>query len=100
MVDDLISISECGHKTAMMNSFINFKTNSKKLQFGENKCKKLHVGHVKEEFKCQDLLVETWKEVEVINDVTGEIELKNVFNGDAIMKQAGAELGQAQYKIG
>ena len=91
MVDDLISISECGHKTAMMNSFINFKTNSKKLQFGENKCKKLHVGHVKEEFKCQDLLVETWKEVEVINDVTGDIEIKDVFNGDAIMEQKSEE---------
>ena len=33
MVDDLICISECGHKTAMMNTFIN----SKKLQFGVNK---------------------------------------------------------------
>ena len=29
MVDDLICISQCGHKTAMMNAFINFKTNSK-----------------------------------------------------------------------
>ena len=44
MVDDLICVSECGHKTAMMNSYINFKTNSKKLQFGvkkvqENACR-------------------------------------------------------------
>ena len=30
MVDDLVCISECGHKTAMMNSFMNFKINSKK----------------------------------------------------------------------
>jgi hypothetical protein len=44
MVDDLICVSECGHKTAMMNSYINFKTNSKKLQFGVKKCKKMHVG--------------------------------------------------------
>ena len=45
MVDDLLCISECGHRTAMMNSFICFKTNSKKLQFGAEKCKKLLEGH-------------------------------------------------------
>ena len=31
MVDDLLCISECGYKTSMLNSFINHKTNSKKL---------------------------------------------------------------------
>ena len=40
MVDDLICISECGYKTTMLNSFIKFKTNEKKLQFGIDKCKK------------------------------------------------------------
>ena len=54
MVDDLICISECGHKTAMMNSYMNFKTRSKKLQFGTEKCKKLHIGKVKNENICQD----------------------------------------------
>ena len=34
MVDDLICISQCGHKTAMMNAFINFKTNSKSCSLG------------------------------------------------------------------
>ena len=29
MVDDLICISECGHKTAMMNSYMKFKTRRK-----------------------------------------------------------------------
>ena len=28
MVDDLICVSECGHKSAMMNAYINCKTNS------------------------------------------------------------------------
>ena len=65
MVDDLICISECGHKTAMMNAYIGFKTNSKKLQFGGDKCKKMHVGHVTEDFKCQDLSLDKWTEVEV-----------------------------------
>ena len=68
--------SECGHKTDMMNTYINFKTNSKKLQFGVNKCKKMHVGHSQFEYKCQDLSVDKWTEVEVKNDITGDIELK------------------------
>ena len=38
MVDDLICVSECGFQSARMNSYINFKTNSKKIQFGISKC--------------------------------------------------------------
>ena len=44
MVDDLICVSECGHKTAMAHSYIKFKTDTKKLLFRRDKCKKLHVG--------------------------------------------------------
>ena len=53
MVDDLLCFLECGFQTAMMISYMNFKTNNKKLQFGVSKCKKMHVGKVKEEYKCQ-----------------------------------------------
>ena len=38
MLDDLITISECGHQTAMVNSYVRFKTSSKKLQVGPTKC--------------------------------------------------------------
>ena len=68
MVDDLLCISECGHKTAMVNAYINHKTSSKKLQFGAQKCKKLHVGHSQEEYKCQNLKVDNWTEVEIKNE--------------------------------
>ena len=51
MLDDLICISECGHKTAMAHSYIKFKSSSKKLQFGSEKCKKMHVGKTKEDYK-------------------------------------------------
>ena len=44
MVDDVLCISECGFKTTMSHAYISFKTDSKKLQFGAKKCKKLHVG--------------------------------------------------------
>ena len=58
MLDDLICVSECGIQTSMMNSYINVKTNSKKLQFGVEKCKKIHVGKTCDDFKCQKLSVD------------------------------------------
>ena len=91
MVDDLICISECGHKSAMMNAYINFKTNSKKLQFGVDKCKKLHVGHIKKPYKCQELSVDKWSEVEIRNDVTGDMETNDLFEGDHIMEEKSEE---------
>ena len=49
MVDDLLIISECGFKSTMANSYINSKSNFKKLQFGTDKCHKMHVGKKIEE---------------------------------------------------
>ena len=37
MVDELPCILECGHKISMLNSFINHKTNRKKLELGVDK---------------------------------------------------------------
>ena len=71
----------------MMNTYINFKTNNKKLQFGGDKCKKLHVGHLCEEYKCQDLSVDKWTEVEVTNDETGEVEMEDHYAGEHIMEE-------------
>ena len=73
MVDDLICVSECGVQTAMLNSYINFQTNSKKLQFGVSKCKKIHVGKTYEDHKCQKLTVDNWAEVDVDNKDTVNI---------------------------
>ena len=47
MVDDIVTISECGHKTTAMNAFIDTKPSFKKLQFGVKKCNKLPQG-----FQC------------------------------------------------
>ena len=44
MVDDLLSVSHCGKDSVMTNAFLNAKTNMKKLQYGEDKCHKIHVG--------------------------------------------------------
>ena len=78
MVDDLLCVSECGFKTKSVNAYITFKTDSKKLQFGAQKCKKLHVGKSKQNFKCQNLEVDYWKEFEVLNKETGEEEIIDV----------------------
>ena len=60
MVDDLLIVSECGYKAAMANAYINTKSNLKKLQFGTEKCHKMHVGKVNEEI-CPDLFVDGWR---------------------------------------
>ena len=55
----------------MVNSYLKGQTNAKKLQFGVSKCKKIHIGKSYEEYKCQLLFVDGWKEVEKKNEETG-----------------------------
>ena len=87
MVDDLLCISKCGYKTIMVNSFIKFKTGSKKLQFVVEKCKKIHVGKYCEKFKCQTLSVDCWKELEVIDEETGIGKLEETCIGKILWKR-------------
>ena len=87
MVDDLLCISECGFKTTMMNSYMKFQTNSKKLQFGVEKCKKIHVGKYCDEFKCQSLSVDRWKEVEVKDTEKGITNLEDICVGEEVIEE-------------
>ena len=64
----------------MMNSYVNAQTNLKKLQFGPEKCKQLHVG--KEGQKCQSLTVEKWIEFEVQNDELDKVEIVDKWDGN------------------
>ena len=59
MVDDLVLLSTCGLNSVLMNGFINCKTNVKKLQFGVEKCHKMHVG-IKNHL-CPDLFIDGWE---------------------------------------
>ena len=59
MVDDLVLISNCGVGSVLMNGFINCKTNTKKLQFGVEKCHKMHIGGNKN--VCPDLWIDGWE---------------------------------------
>ena len=55
MIDDILAIALCGFKSVAVNTFINTKTETKKLIFSDTKCKKLHVGC--DNPFCPDLLV-------------------------------------------
>ena len=87
MVDDLLIVSECGYKASMVNSFINTKTNLKKLQFGTNKCHKMHVGKQKIEEICPDLFVDGWKVKEVTEVETGKATLEDEHDGLVKMEE-------------
>ena len=73
MVDDVVCVSECGFKSVMINSFLSCKSNTKKLQFGTGKCKKMHIGKQYEAFKCHPIYVDNWSEVEKKNEVGKEV---------------------------
>ena len=59
MVDDEVNISKCGLESVALNAYMNAKSNTKKFQFGKDKCHKLHIGCNKE--SCPDLYLDTWK---------------------------------------
>ena len=89
MVDDIVCVSECGFKSTMVNAYIQCKTNSKKLQFGASKCKKIHIGKKCEDHKCQPLYVDSWEETEE-ND-NGNVDIKDVCLGEERMEETEEE---------
>ena len=91
MLDDLISVSECGHKTTMSNAYIKFKTSAKKLQFGTQKCKKMHIGKTYEEHKCQKLFVDKWEELEVEDCSSKTVRIEDICEGEEIMEEKDSE---------
>ena len=52
MQDDTITISACGTKTQSMNTMINTCANIMGLQFGSDKCVKMHIGKRLNPEKC------------------------------------------------
>ena len=85
MVDDLLTISECGYKTQLLNEYINFKTGTKKLQFGTSKCIKMHIGKENSKILCKDVHVGEWN-TEVMEDpTTGGHKIHEYFSGNVKM---------------
>ena len=58
MVDDQIAVAKCGLDSVMSSVHINSQTNIKRLQFGENKCFKIHIGNNKD--VCSENIIDTW----------------------------------------
>ena len=47
MIDDLLTISECGCESVKMNSFINQQIELRNLTLNAKKCHQLHIGNPK-----------------------------------------------------
>ena len=81
MVDDTLAVSECGYKSNMVNAFLNTKTNLKKLQFGTEKCYRMHVGRVSNSDICPELKIEGW-EVKQVNQINSEeMKMEDDYSG-------------------
>ena len=89
MVDDLLAISNCGMESVKINGFLNAKTNVKKLQFGGDKCHKMHVG--KKHYLCPELAVDNWELRKVNKLEAGITNLEDVFVGDFEMENVDSE---------
>ena len=60
-VDDVIGVTEAGHKAQELNATINIRSAFKRLQFNADKCKTLIVGKNIQSFEKSALSVDSWK---------------------------------------
>ena len=89
MVDDLVCISTCGINSVKMNSFINSKSNLKKLQFGLSKCHVMHVGIQKS--YCPELKLDEW-DIKSVEDIeTGQKMQVDEFLGASRLEMTDSE---------
>ena len=74
MIDDLAGVSTCSSESIILNSIINCKVESKKLQFNWKKCVNMHFGQ--DVNSCQNLMIHETKML---------TEKKQVYLGDTIL---------------
>ena len=79
MMDDICAISTCGVEAVKSNAFLNHKLSSKKLQCGTNKCKKMHIGSIRNQSICSPLCIDGWKE-------TGITQHKDAYEGKTFLE--------------
>ena len=87
MQDDTLAVSTCGFKTMKMNNLINTQTNSMGLQFGKDKCIKMHIGRKHNIYICSDCHVDAWVDKLVVGE-DGQEYLKDEYFGRVPMKNA------------
>ena len=56
------------------------------LQFGQEKCEKMHIGKTHNSDICADMSVDSWKE-DLIHNEKWEKELSDIYTGTEIMKE-------------
>ena len=83
-IDDQLIITNCGLDSALASSHVNCMTNLKKLQFGADKCVKLHVGTDKK--ICPDNQIDTWSSEGDKNTVSSILDLKDVESEKHVME--------------
>ena len=85
MVDDTLGVSVCGYRTTKMNTFLNTRTSIMGLQYGCDKCEKIHVGKSQNEDICPTITINSWN-VEAVK--SGENwESKYVYSGVESMSE-------------
>ena len=89
MVDDLVLISTCGLNSVLINGFINSKTNQKKLQYGVDKCHRMHVGAG--DHLCPVLVIDNWVFECVDSMETGLASLKDTCSGSCGVENSDSE---------
>ena len=62
MQGDTLGISTCGEKSIRMNEFLNLQTSRMQLQYGNQKCVKMHIEKKHKLENCPDISVDLWKE--------------------------------------
>ena len=86
MVDDVLAIAECGVDSVAVNSFLNTKTNQKKLQYGVGKCHVMHVG--KPQNCCPDLRIDNWRLKKVQDSkLCGIKDMEDIIDGEHVMEK-------------
>ena len=72
MIDDIVGLSSCTEKSIVLNSIVNSKIESKKLQFNLKKCFNMHVGPKKEDcpqLKIHDSLMKTTETQKYLGEI-------------------------------
>ena len=96
MQDDTLGVSECGFSSKQMNNFLNTRTKIMGLQFGSEKCEKMHIGkRPYNAYICTDLEVDIWKD-KIFEDTRGNKYLVDEQIGKEKMKNVSSKkyLGQ------
>ena len=83
MQDDTLGINSCGYKSQKMNMFMNTQTNLMGLQYGRDKCVKMHLGKRTRNLDiCIDSKVDAWEDIiendELVDKYIGKEVMNNV----------------------